>query len=151
MSKSRKSKNSNNRQNQPPLDHRILMLEELFLDGAPVNNTTLRGGKQVGNLSNECLQYIIHRSYQGWKPSQIADSLGIETGGVKFVFSSFRTDAAKFYEAKIVVRIAAPGDRGVDKFLCRIHGEQFTKASDANNHCWEEFFAQWEVVNGEVL
>jgi len=121
------------------------MLEELFLHGAPVNNTTLRGGKQVGNLSNECLQYIIHRSYQSWKPSQIADSLDINTGGVKIELTSFRKDAMKFYEAKVVERIKAPEGRGGDKFLCRLHGEQFRLLSDANNHCWTQMFAGLEV------
>lgn len=146
MSKRRKKKNLKNCLTQQLLAHRILMLEELFLRGVPVNNTTLRGGKQVGNLSTECLQYIIYRSYQDWKPSQIADSLGITTGGVKFEISSFHKDAVKFYRAKIVERIEAPDDRNDAKYLCRLHGEQFNLVSDANNHCWTEIFSKRDVL-----
>ena len=145
MSKQRKKKTQKYNQIQPLLDHRILMLEELFIHGAPVNNTTLRGGKQNGNLSHECLQYIVHRTYQGWKPSQIADSLGIDAGGVKTELTAFRKDAMRFYEAKVVERINAPGARVDDKFLCRLHGEQFKQLSDANNHCWAHTFADLEV------
>jgi hypothetical protein len=150
MSKRRKNKISNDRHDQQVLNHRVLMLEELFLHGPPVNNTTFRGDKQIGNLSNECLQYITHRVYQGWKPSQIADSLGIDAGGVKFVLNSFHRSAMKFYEAKVVERIKAPDDRGDDKFLCRIHGEQFRRLSDANNHCWAQLFADLEVPDESV-
>jgi hypothetical protein len=140
MSDFRDDKKSKQQQGQPPLDHHVPMLQELFFRGAPVNNTTLKGGKQVGNLSDECLQYIIFRSYQNWKLSQIADSLGIKINGVKYAINLFRRNSEQFYEAKIVVKIADPGGQGGSRFLCRIHGEQFMRNPEANNHLWEEMF-----------
>ena len=142
MSKTRKKKKTNNYKIDAPLQHRVLTLEELFLHGSPVNNTTLRGGKPTGKLSDECLQYIAYRSYQGWKNSQIADVLGIGAGAVKTQLRLLRDSATMFYEVKIVVRIEATDGRVNAKYLCRLHGEQFTLASDANNHCWITLFVE---------
>ena len=146
MSDLHNDNNSNHRQIQPPLDHQVLMLEELFFRGPPVNNTTLRGRKQVGNLSDECLQYVILRTYQNWKPSQIAESLGINAGGVNYAIKLFNRNAEKFYDAKVVVKITDPSGHRENRFLCRLHGEQFLRNPPANNHLWEELFARWGGV-----
>ena len=146
MSKTRKKKKTTNYENDAPLTHRVLTLEELFLHGPPVNNTALRGGKPVGKLSDECLQYIVYRSYQGWKNSQIADVLGISNGTVKAQLRLLQNSAEKFYEVKIVMRIEATDGRGNAKYLCRLHGEQYALASDANNHCWVELFVERDAL-----
>ena len=140
MTELHNDKKLKHRQSQSPLTHQIPMLEELFFRGPPVNNTTLRGGKQVGNLSDECLQYVVLRIYQTWKLSQIADSLGIKKSGVKYAIKLFRRNSEKFYEAKVVVKITNPSGKGGHRFLCRIHGEQFMHNPAANNHLWEELF-----------
>ena len=122
------------------LEHRAPMIEELFRTGPPVNNTTLKGGKQVGNLGDECLQYIVLRTWQHWKPSQIADVLGISSQSVRSVLYRFHHSAENFWDAKIVVPIAAPDRRRATRYLCRFHGEQFTIRGRAEGHCWETVF-----------
>lgn len=123
-----------------PLDHKVLMLEQLFRDYLPVNNATLRGGRQVGNLSDECLQYIVLRSWQNWKPSQIADVLGISSHSVRSSLRLFKRDSTRFRESKIVVAIASPDKRRSTRYLCRFHGEQFMRVGPAVTHCWVEMF-----------
>ena len=34
------------------------MSEEMFRTGPPINTTKLKGGKRVGNLADECRQFI---------------------------------------------------------------------------------------------
>ena len=116
------------------------MLEDAFRAGPPLNNTTLKSNKQVGNLSNESCQFILLKSWQNWKPSQTAEILGISSHSVRSVLRRFRSAAHHFFTANIVVRIASPDRRRVDRYLCRIHGEQFSKQSEAGNHCWGELF-----------
>ena len=123
------------------LDHRVLMIEELFRVSVPVNNTTLKGGKQVGNLGDECLQYIVLRTWQRWKPSQIADVLGISSHSVRSVLYRFSRDASNFWDSKIVVPIASPDRRRPTRFLCRFNGEQFTSKGRAESHCYETMFS----------
>ena len=66
------------------------MLEQVFRDGPPVNNTTLSGDRQVGKLSDECLQFIMLKLVQRWKISQIAVVLGITNQSVrKVVIAAF--------------------------------------------------------------
>ncbi len=36
----------------------VAMFEEMFRTGPPINTTKLKGGKQVGNLGDECPQFI---------------------------------------------------------------------------------------------
>lgn len=116
------------------------MLEELFRAGPPMNNTTLKGGKQVGNLSDECLQFIMLKTWMRWKPSQIADVLGISSHSVRSALRMFRRDAAQFRDSKIVMAITSPDRRRSRRYICRFHGEQFMRSPDASNHCWEVMF-----------
>lgn len=123
-----------------PFDHRTPMIEELFRDHMPVNNTTLRGKVQVGNLGDEMLQYIMFRTWQRWKPSQIADVLGISAKSVRSVLHRFKRDASNFWDSKIVTPIAASDRRRATRYLCRFHGEQFTSRGRAESHCWDTVF-----------
>ena len=115
------------------------MLEDAFRAGPPLNNT-LKFGKQVGKLSDECFQFILLKTWQKWKPSQIADALGISSHSVRSVLRRFSRDASLFSRANIVVRIASPDRRRVDRYLCRFHGEQFSAWGKAENHCFYEVF-----------
>jgi hypothetical protein len=126
-----------------PLEHNLMLLEGLFQHGPPVNNTTLKGGKPVGKLSDECFQYIAFRTHMRWKPSQIAEVLGVSSRAVNKSLRLFRSDANKFFDFRIVVRIESFDKRNPPSYLCRLHGEQFSVMADANNHCW------FEVLNGE--
>jgi hypothetical protein len=137
------SSKSKDRKKFIPLEHKMVLLDELFQQGAPVNNTTLKGGKSVGNLSAECMQFIAVKTYQDWKPSQIATALGVSTRKVSSSLRLLRNDARKFFELRIVVRIESFNTKLPPAFLCRLHGEQFPVMSDANNHCW------YEVTNGQ--
>ena len=116
------------------------MIEELFRDHLPVNNTMLRGDVQVGNLGDEMLQYIMFRTWQRWKPSQIADVLGISPKSVRSVLFKFRSDASNFWDSKIVTPIASSDRRRASRYLCRFHGEQFTTKGKAEAHCWYTMF-----------
>ena len=116
------------------------MIEELFRDHLPVNNTTLRGKAQVGNLGDEMLQYIIFRTWQRWKPSQIADILGISAKSVRSVLHRFKSDASNFRDSKIVTPVSSSDRRRANRYLCRFHGEQFASKGTAESHCWETVF-----------
>ena len=51
---------------------RVLMLEELFQSGLQPSNATLQGDHKIENLSDDVSQFIVLKSWERWKPSEIA-------------------------------------------------------------------------------
>ena len=113
---------------------------DCFVPVRPVNTTKLKGAKQVGNLGDECLQFILLRGWQHRKPSQVADVLRISSHTMRSSQKLAYQGAARFLTSKIIMAIRVPGRRRSNRYLCRFHGEQFMTPEGADDQCWAQVF-----------
>jgi hypothetical protein len=118
----------------------LLRQEFPVLSDAPI----LTHGRRV--FRHNHIRYIVTRTLDGHTPTEIArelipDAPEPTAHRVRGALKELEKDASLFRTVGIVEPVVVSYD-GEKVWYCLIHGDGFSKANEANNHCWVTFFVE---------